>query len=67
MQTEMLINGELVSGEGTEEQILNPATGKTEGSLRESSREQLDRAVAAAEKAFESWSQPHPAIVPACY
>ncbi len=60
MQTEMLINGELVSGEGAEEQILNPATGKIEGSLSESSREQLDRAVAAADKAFASWSQTTP-------
>lgn len=61
MHTEMLINGELVSGEGAEEQILNPATGKSEGSLSESSREQLDRAVAAADKAFASWSQTTPA------
>jgi aminobutyraldehyde dehydrogenase len=61
MHTELLINGDLVPGEGQEETIINPATGKTEGSLRESSREQLDQAVAAAEAAFKTWSRTIPA------
>lgn len=60
MYTEMLINGDLVNGEGPEEEVLNPAKGKPEGSLRESSLEQLDRAVAAAETAFNTWSRTTP-------
>jgi aminobutyraldehyde dehydrogenase len=60
MQTDMLINGSFVSGEGAEETVLNPATGKPEAGIPEASAEQIRQAVTAAEKAFSSWSQSTP-------
>ena len=58
--TAMLIDGDFVAGEGEAENVLNPATGATLVQVREASREQLDRAVAAAQRAFESWSETTP-------
>ena len=59
--TELLIDHQLVAGEGEPEAILDPATGKTLCHVREASREQLSRAVAAAHRAFATWSQTTPA------
>lgn len=59
--TGLLINGELVEGQGPPEQILDPATGRRIISVPEASVEQLEAAVAAAEAAFATWSQTTPA------
>lgn len=59
-QDKMLIGGEFVAGESTPLEILNPATGEVLLKLPEASVEQVKQAVAAAEKAFEAWSQTTP-------
>lgn len=59
-QDKMLIGGEFVTGESTPLEILNPATGEVLLKLPEASVEQVKQAVAAAEKAFEAWSQTTP-------
>lgn len=52
----LLINGELVRGDGAVESIVNPATGTVITEIREASPEQIAAAVAAAGSAFKSWS-----------
>ncbi|MGK0619406.1 gamma-aminobutyraldehyde dehydrogenase [Meiothermus cerbereus] len=59
-QDKMLIGGEFVAGESTPLDILNPATGEVLLKLPEASVEQVKQAVAAADKAFEAWSQTTP-------
>ena len=59
--TRLLVNGELVEGQGPPERILDPATGHVIASVPEASAEQLEAAIAAAEAAFEPWSQTTPA------
>ncbi|GAB4513841.1 MAG: gamma-aminobutyraldehyde dehydrogenase [Roseibium sp.] len=61
MDTQMLIGGSFEAGTEAEETILNPRTGETIVSIAEASFEQVERAVAAAEKAFETWSRTTPA------
>jgi aminobutyraldehyde dehydrogenase len=56
----LLINGELVAGDGAAESIINPATGAELVTVREASPEQLSAAVAAADSAFKSWSRTTP-------
>ena len=57
----LYIDGQFISGEGRREQdILNPATGEVIGKLPHASREDLDRALAAAARAFESWKKTSP-------
>ena len=52
------INGEEVSSAGTERQnILNPATGETIGTLHLGGDPELQAAVAAAKTASASWSE----------
>ena len=58
--TELLIDQQIVNGEGSEEPILNPATGEVLCNVREASPEQVARAVSAASRAWESWSQTTP-------
>jgi len=58
---ELLIDQQLVLGEGAEEPILNPATGELLCTVPEASAEQVARAVSAASRAWESWSQTTPA------
>ena len=60
MQTKMLIGGAFEAGTETEETILNPRTGATILKLPEANADQIDRAVAAARKAFTSWSRTTP-------
>jgi betaine-aldehyde dehydrogenase len=55
------IDGEQVSGSGESEAILNPATGEELAQAPISTSEDVDRAVAAARRAFEGWSQTTPA------
>ena len=61
LHTELLIDHQLVKGEGQDEAILNPATGELLCVVAEASLEQVSRAVSAASRAFASWSQTTPA------
>ena len=61
MNTEMLIGSKFVVGSEAEENILNPKTGESILMLPEASTQQIDQAVAAARKAFVSWSRTTPA------
>ncbi|MDQ6434763.1 gamma-aminobutyraldehyde dehydrogenase [Mesorhizobium sp. LHD-90] len=61
MLTDMLIGARFERGTETEEPILNPRTGETVLNLPEASQSQIDAAVAAAEKAFATWSRTTPA------
>ncbi|MGV8936512.1 MAG: gamma-aminobutyraldehyde dehydrogenase [Allorhizobium sp.] len=60
MDTQMLIGAAFEAGTETEEKILNPKTGETILDLPEASVAQIDAAVDAAQKAFDSWSQTTP-------
>ncbi|HCF4246172.1 gamma-aminobutyraldehyde dehydrogenase [Pseudomonas aeruginosa] len=60
MQTKLLINGQLVTGEGTLQAVLNPSLGTTLVEINEASAAQVDAAVRAADAAFDSWSQTTP-------
>lgn len=60
MQTRMLIGGDLVAGEGESEAVLDPASGAVIERVPEATRGQLDTAVQAAERAFETWSRTTP-------
>ncbi len=60
MDTKMLIGGGFEAGTETEETVLNPRTGEVIVKMPEASAEQIDRAVAAARKAFKSWSRTTP-------
>ncbi|MBL8317475.1 MAG: gamma-aminobutyraldehyde dehydrogenase [Burkholderiaceae bacterium] len=53
----MLIDGAFVAGEGEAEKVLNPSTGEQIAAVPEASPEQLHKAVSAAHRAFESWSE----------
>ncbi len=60
MQTKLLINGELVAGEGEALDILDPATGEAVVTIPEASEAQVDAAARAADEAFDSWSRTTP-------
>lgn len=60
MQTKLFIDGRFAAGGGVEEEILNPATGGLITKIPSASREQIDQAVAAAGRAFASWSRTTP-------
>ena len=60
MQTEMLIGSAFANGDGPEETILNPRTGKTIAMVPEASTEQVNQAVEAADRAFAKWSRTTP-------
>ena len=60
MDTQMLIGGRFEAGTETEEKVLNPKTGETILGLPEASLGQVDAAVDAAEKAFDTWSSTTP-------
>ena len=61
MQAEMLIGSKFAKGKGEAEPVINPKTGAKIVNLREASAEQVDQAVAAAAKAFATWSRTTPA------
>jgi aminobutyraldehyde dehydrogenase len=50
-----------VDGEGRAEEILDPASGAVLATVREASGEQVNRAVTAASRAFQTWSETTPA------
>ncbi|HEX7776864.1 MAG TPA: gamma-aminobutyraldehyde dehydrogenase [Parvibaculum sp.] len=60
MQTRLFIGGEFVAGEGPDEEILNPATGALIAKIPSASKTQIDKAVAAAAHAFQSWGRTTP-------
>jgi aminobutyraldehyde dehydrogenase len=55
MRTELFIDGQFVSGEEAPERIINPATGEEIARVAEASLGQIEHAVRAAERAFQSW------------
>ncbi|MCB1486810.1 MAG: gamma-aminobutyraldehyde dehydrogenase [Bauldia sp.] len=61
MDTQMLIGSRFEAGEDAPETVLDPKTGATILDLPEASGAQIDAAVAAAEKAFATWSRTTPA------
>lgn len=60
MQTKMLIGGGFEAGTETEENVLNPRTGESILLMPEASPVQIDKAVAAARRAFATWSRTTP-------
>ena len=60
MQTRLLINGQLVNGEGPAQAVLNPSLGEVLVEINEASEAQVDAAVRAADSAFADWSQTTP-------
>ncbi|EOV9656637.1 aminobutyraldehyde dehydrogenase [Cronobacter turicensis] len=55
MQSQLLINGALVEGQGERLPVYNPATGEVLLEIAEASAAQVDAAVNAADAAFEHW------------
>lgn len=66
MDTNMLIGKSIEAGQDAKETILNPRNGETIIELPEASRDQIDRAVFWARKAFTHWSRTTPAERSAC-
>ncbi len=60
MQTKLLINGQLIAGEGESLAVLNPSLGAPLVRIAEASEAQVDAAVRAADAAFDGWSQTPP-------
>lgn len=60
MQTQLLIEGKLVTGEGEKQPVYNPATGELLLEIAEASAAQVDAAVQAADRAFAEWGQTTP-------
>jgi len=57
----LYIDGEFIAGGGRKEQdVVNPANGRVIGKLPHASKEDLDRALQSAQKAFESWKKSSP-------
>ncbi|WP_020395055.1 gamma-aminobutyraldehyde dehydrogenase [Thiolinea disciformis] len=61
MDTQMLIGASFEAGTEAEETIFNPRTGAKILGIPEASPDQINRAVAAAEKAYDAWSRTTPA------
>ena len=61
LETNMLIGSNFVAGTEAPEAVVNPKTEETIVSLPDASAAQVDAAVNAAEKAFQSWSRTTPA------
>lgn len=56
LHTALFIDGQFVAGEGEAERVLNPATGEVIALVPEASFEQVQKAVLAANRAFDGWS-----------
>jgi aminobutyraldehyde dehydrogenase len=61
MDTQLLIGNAFEPGQETPELILNPRTGALILSVPDASATQIDRAVTAARRAFDTWSRTTPA------
>ncbi|NOD33342.1 MULTISPECIES: gamma-aminobutyraldehyde dehydrogenase [unclassified Ruegeria] len=55
MQTKMLINGEMVEGQGDALPVLDPSTGETVAHVPEATPEQIEAATCAAHEAFDTY------------
>ena len=60
MQTQLLIDGRLLPGQGPPEEIVDPAAAAKIATVAAASPEQVDAAVAAAERAFAGWAATAP-------
>ncbi len=60
MDLDLLIDGKFVRGRGAAERILDPTTGQSIAEVPEAAPDQIDAAVAAAARTFESWSRTTP-------
>ena len=60
MNTQLLIGGRLVGGEGAADVVLDAATGAQIASVAAASVAQVQAAVGAAEQAFPGWSRTAP-------
>jgi aminobutyraldehyde dehydrogenase len=60
MQTQLLIGGRLVTGQGVAEAVLDAASGEPIAAVPEASLEQVNAAVMAAEAAFPGWARTVP-------
>jgi len=60
MQTQLLIGGRLLAGEGPVQQVLDAASGAELASVASASAAQVDAAVATAEGAGDGWAQTVP-------
>lgn len=58
--TQMLIGSKFVTGTGEGQTVVNPRTGAAIVTIPEASKDQVDAAVAAADKAFKTWSRTTP-------
>ncbi|MEW6708030.1 MAG: gamma-aminobutyraldehyde dehydrogenase [Pseudomonadota bacterium] len=58
--TQMLIDGQFVSGEGEAEKVLNPANGELLVAVPEAGVDQVHKAVSAAHRAFDAWRETTP-------
>ena len=61
LDTQMLIGANFVAGTEAPESVVNPKTEETIVKLPDASSAQVDEAVNAAAKAFQSWSRTTPA------
>jgi aminobutyraldehyde dehydrogenase len=61
IDTKLLLNGQLVDGQGPVEKIVKPATGTELTEVREASPDQVNAAAKAAARAFTTWSKTTPA------
>lgn len=60
-QLALYIDGEFIGGEGRKtENVINPANQQVLGQLPHATQDDLDRALAAAQRAFESWKRTSP-------
>ncbi|MBC7698185.1 MAG: gamma-aminobutyraldehyde dehydrogenase [Bacteroidia bacterium] len=60
IQTKLFINGQFVNGQGSLENIINPATGEVIIQVAEASPAQIEEAVRAAAVAFPIWKKTTP-------
>ena len=60
MHIKLLIDGQLAAGTGAEVEVLNPATGEAIAKIREASPDQINQAVEAAGRAYQSWGSTTP-------
>jgi aminobutyraldehyde dehydrogenase len=61
MNVEMLIDGAFHAGEAPPEPVIDPRTGLQIAQINQASAAQIDAAIAAARKAFATWSRTTPA------
>ncbi len=56
MSNQLLINGQLLSGDGEQLEVFNPATGEVITTIPEATPQQVTAAIDAADAAFDQWS-----------